>query len=606
MRPAILRAAARGAAPPSCAGTPRSRGVSALVHQTQLDCQMPFARDRKTKIVATMGPSCLPILPQMLLAGVNVARINCAHGDAEQYKGIVAAVRAAEREVRRSGAAARATLAEGLSGARRDLAAVAFDVKGPEIRIGRFGADVPLKTAGNKEIALARGDRFVLTTDPRMSADGRKGLVYISYHNICKQVQKGQVIFVDDGNVELRVVEVDAAAGTLLVESVTSVGLGERKNVNLPGLTVDLPAVTAKDEVDLATARALGVDFIFASFVQSAAAVRQIRSLCAPETRIISKIESQAGIDAYEEILRASDGIMVARGDLGVQIPAERVFLAQKMMVARANVLGKVVICATQMLDSMMHSPRPTRAEVVDVASAVLDGADAVMLSGETAKGSFPLEAVGIMARTCAAAEAAFPSRAFFSALSEHPDVPVSVETDESLLFHETHQVRNWLANAATAGAEGGELSDEGAAQGEAESGLGDFMTIADVETLGSSAVHAAFETNAAAIVVISMSGRTAAMVAKYRPRAPVVCLVADEAVARQLMLRRGVHALLVPPAELDAAAAGEGGPSGAKLRAMALRMVKELGVAKKGDRVVVVQGQGAVPSIAVTLAQVH
>jgi len=291
---------------------------------------------------------------------------------------------------------------------------------------------------------------------------------------------------------------------------------------------------------------------------------------------------------------------MVARGDLGVQIPAERVFLAQKMMVARANVLGKVVICATQMLDSMMHSPRPTRAEVVDVASAVLDGADAVMLSGETAKGSYPLEAVGIMARTCAAAEAAFPSRAFFSALSEHPDVPVSVDADESLLFHESNQVRNWLSSAATAGAEGGELLGEG------DGGVGDFMTIADVETLGSSAVHAAFETKAAAIVVISMSGRTAAMVAKYRPHVPVLCLVSDEAVARQLMLRRGVHAVLVPPEQLEAAAGGAGGPSGAKLRAMALRLVKELGVAGKGDRVVVVQGQGSSPSIAVTLAQIH
>ena len=590
---ALRRARVVAAAAPAASAP--ARGISSLEHQGSLDCQMPFARDRKTKIVATMGPSCLPILPQMLLAGINVARINCAHGDAKQYRGIVEAVRAAERDVRASGAAARATLAEGLSGARRDVAAVAFDVKGPEIRIGRFGADVPTKTTGNREIPLARGDRFVLTTDAKLSDSGRKGLVYISYTNICKQVQKGQVIFVDDGNVELRIVEVDAAAGTLLVESVTSVGLGERKNVNLPGLTVDLPAVTAKDEVDLATARELGADFIFASFVQSAAAVRQIRGLCAPETRIISKIESQAGIDNYEEILRASDGIMVARGDLGVQIPAERVFLAQKMMVARANVLGKVVICATQMLDSMIHSPRPTRAEVVDVASAVLDGADAVMLSGETAKGQFPLEAVGIMARTCAAAEAAFPSRAFFSALSEHREVPVSVESDESLLFHETHQVRNWLASASSSGAEGGEAVDEG------EGGASDFMTIADVETLGSSAVHAAFETNAKAIVVVSMSGRTAAMVAKYRPRVPVLCLVADEAVARQLMLRRGVHAILVPPAQLEAAGSGAG-----RLRAMAMRLVKELGVAAKGDRVVVVQGQGQAPSIAVTLAQVH
>ena len=580
-----------------------ARLVSTLVHASQLDSKMAFSRDRRTKIVCTMGPSSIPILSQMLLAGMNVARINCAHGDREQYAGIVRAVRAAEREVRASGAAARAALEAGLCGSRRDVAAVAFDVKGPEIRIGKFGAEVPPKriaapsapggfVLGQKEIPLKRGERFVLTTDPAKAASGRPGEVFISYTNIARQVQPGQVIFVDDGNVELRVVEVDKAAGTLIVESMTSLALGERKNVNLPGLVVDLPAVTAKDEVDLATARELGADFIFASFVQSADAVRQIRKLCGPDMRIISKIESQEGIDNIDEILRASDGIRVARGDLGVQIPAERVFLAQKMMVARANIMGKSVICATQMLDSMVHSPRPTRAEVVDVASAVLDGADSVMLSGETAKGSFPLEAVGIMSRICMSAEAAFPSRAFFSALSEHPDVPIGVERDESLLFHEMQQVENWVKSNGT-GSEGGEQRDDAVSD--------DFMTIADIETLGSSAVHAAFETKAAAIVVVSVSGRTAALVAKYRPQVPIVCLVSDEAVARQLQLRRGVHAFLVTAAELDGAAASPG-----KLRNLAMGFVKSYTAAKKGDRVVMVSNLGDAPSIAVTVAQVH
>lgn len=576
------------------------RSITTLEHQSKLDSKMLFSHDRRTKIVATMGPSSIVRLPELLMAGINVARINCAHGDAEQYAGICKAVRAAEREVRISGSAHLITHGEGLCGSRRDIAAIAFDVKGPEIRIGRFAADVPFKminttlpdgsikkVQGNKEIPLSRGDRFILTTDPKKASEGRKGEVYISYGNICKQVQPGQVIFVDDGNIELRVIEVHADKGELVVESITSVALSERKNVNLPGLVVDLPAVTAKDEVDLATAKRLGADFIFASFVQSADAVRQIRKITGPDMRIISKIESQEGVDNIDAILRASDGIMVARGDLGVQIPAERVFLAQKSMIAQANILGKVVICATQMLDSMVHSPRPTRAEVVDVASAVLDGADAVMLSGETAKGSYPLEAVQTMSRICVAAEAAYPSRSFFTALSNHPAVPVGVDDDESLLYHEIVQVKNFLEGKS--GAEGGEFTDD--------SENADFMTVADVETIGSAAVHAAFETKAVAIVVASISGRTASLVAKYRPNCPVICLVSDEAVGRQLMLRRGVHVILMPAEVLDSAN---------RVRSLAMGFVKDLGIGKKGDRVVLVQSQGDVPTAAVTLTQVH
>jgi len=292
---------------------------------------------------------------------------------------------------------------------------------------------------GQKEVALARGDVLTLTTDPSKANAGSAREIFVSYPALPSQAKPGQIIFVDDGNVELRVLSTNPGAGTLTVESLTAAPLGERKNVNLPGLTVLLPAVTEKDKVDLATARDLGATFIFASFVQSADAVRAIRAHCAPHQRIISKIESQEGLDNYDAILGASDGIMVARGDLGVQIPAECVVLAQKMMISRANVAGKPIICATQMLDSMVHHPRPTRAEVVDVASAVLDGADSVMLSGETAKGEYPLEAVGAMGRACLAAEAAFPYRAFYRALTAHPAVPVGVESDEAFAFHEAH-----------------------------------------------------------------------------------------------------------------------------------------------------------------------
>jgi len=532
----------------------------------------------------------------MLLAGMNVARINCAHGSREQYEGIVNSVRQAEAEMRARASQLQGTLP--LSGSRHDLAAIAFDIKGPEIRVGRFGDSVPplmirttrpdgtvVASPGQKEIALQRGDRLTLTTDSAKANNGTAKEIYVSYPALPSQAAPGQVIFVDDGNVELRVLATDSAKGTLLVESQTTAPLGERKNVNLPGMSINLPAVTAKDEEDLTTARELGATYIFASFVQSAEAVREIRRHCTPSMRIISKIESQEGLDNFDGILSASDGIMVARGDLGVQIPAECVVLAQKMMISRANVAGKPIICATQMLDSMVHHPRPTRAEVVDVASAVLDGADAVMLSGETAKGQYPLESVTAMSRACLAAEAAFPYKAFYSALSQHPSVPVGVEVDEAFALHEAH----W----------------KGAAAG--KPGV-DYLTQSDVEALGASAVGAAMELKARAIVVLSHSGRTAAAVAKYRPCVPVICLVTKNTQAHALQLLRGVHAVLVSEEDLKSVNAAGGGGLVPRLKELALALVKECGIAKTGDKIVVCHGIGAdlTEGMAVSVSKVH
>ena len=381
-----------------------------------------------------------------------------------------------------------------------------------------------------------------------------------------RDVAPGARIFVDDGNVELEVLSVDAARGAVRVRALSDAPLLPRKGVNLPGVRVDLPAVTRKDEVDLATARALGADFVYASFVQSAAAVHAIRAAMGPGgPRIIAKIESQEGVDAVDEILDAADGIMVARGDLGVQIPPERVFLAQKRLIARANAAGKPAICATQMLESMTTAPRPTRAECVDVASAVLDGCDAVMLSGETAKGRHPAAAVQMMARICRSAEAAYQHRPFFEALTA--------------LVADRHRAE-LLRAAPRAGA-----APARAPAADAPLYDADHMTVADIESLASAAVHAAFEVRAAAIVVVSVSGRTAELIAKYRAHCPVLAITDAPAVARHLQLARGVHAVMAPAgASVDAC------------RRLAVEAAKAHAVARAGDRVVYVAGAHAMP----------
>lgn len=270
------------------------------------------------------------------------------------------------------------------------MCAVMLDTKGPEIRTGFLENEEP--------ITLTAGDEVTITTD--YDAKGRAGLIAMSYKKLAQDVAPGSQILCADGSIVLEVVSTDPAAGTVRARCMNNATLGERKNVNLPGVVVDLPTLTAKDEEDL---KLWGVpnaiDFVAASFVRKGTDVAYIRSVLGSEgagIKIISKVENQEGLQNFDAILDASDAIMVARGDLGMEIPTEKIFLAQKMMIQKCNMVGKPVITATQMLESMCKNPRPTRAEATDVANAVLDGTDCVMLSGETASGAFPVQAVQV------------------------------------------------------------------------------------------------------------------------------------------------------------------------------------------------------------------
>lgn len=426
--------------------------------------------------MCTLGPACWEVeqLEKMIDAGMSVARFNFSHGDHEGHGACLKRLRQAAKN-------------------KNSDVAVLLDTKGPEIRSGFF-------SGGAKKINLAKGETITLTSDYSYKGDNTK--LACSYPALAKSVIPGQSILVADGSLVLTVLTCDVAAGEVQCRIENNAAIGERKNMNLPGVVVDLPTLTEKDIDDIQNFGVKnGVDFIAASFVRKACDVHKIREVLGEEGKdiqIICKIENLEGLENYDAILAATDGIMVARGDLGMEIPPEKVFLAQKMMIREANIAGKPVVTATQMLESMIVNPRPTRAECSDVANAVLDGTDCVMLSGETANGEHFEAAVKIMAKTC-------------------------VEAESSVNYNGLYQaVRNST------------LARHG------------FMTTA--ESVASSAVKTAIDVHAKAIIVCSHSGATARQVAKFRPGMPVIVLTRSHTTARQCYgVCKGATARILP-----------------------------------------------------------
>ena len=454
---------------------------------------------KKTKIVCTMGPNTdnREIMKELALNGMDVARFNFSHGDHAEHKHRL----------------------EILESVREELGipiASLLDTKGPEIRTG--------KLKDGKKVTLKEGDLYTLTTE-EIVGDETRG--YINYAGLAEDVKPGDRILIDDGLIELHVREVN---GTDIVCRIENGGeLGEKKGVNVPGVRVKLPALTDKDKEDIRFGVDAGFDFVAASFVRNADAIREIREILDEKgsaMQIIAKIENEEGIENIDSIIEASDGIMVARGDMGVEIPAEKVPHIQKMIIRKCNLACKVVITATQMLDSMIRNPRPTRAEVSDVANAVYEGTDAVMLSGETAMGSYPIEAVRMMSQIA--------------------------EESEKYLDYMFYQKRKVSAE--------------------------NLRNISN--TVCYSSVATASDLEAPVIVAPSVSGFTTRMLSKWRPKALIAGLSPSMTAVRQMQLYWGVKPFHAKRAESTDA-----------LLFASVELLKEKGSVKEGETVVATAG---------------
>lgn len=409
-----------------------------------------------------MGPTTEKpgIMEKMINAGMNVARFNFSHGDHAEHSNRIAMVRAAALKVNKP-------------------VAILLDTKGPEMRLGNF-------TEG--KVTIEQGQKFIITS---RDVAGTKDICSVNHEFLPQEVVAGNQILLADGLVCLNV---DFIEGQDIHTTVLNTGIiGNRKRVAAPGVSVNLPPLSEQDVKDVLFAAANGMDFIAASFVQRAADVLAIKKLLEEansDIHVISKIENAEGVKNIDEIIRVSDGIMVARGDLGVEIPTEEVPLVQKMIIEKCNKLGKPVITATQMLESMINNPRPTRAEAGDVANAIFDGTDAVMLSGETANGDYPVEAVEIMAK-------------------------ISIRTEQALKYGEMLQNKGIATQRTT------------------------------TEAISHATVQVAHELNAASIITDTQTGYAARMVSKFRPAAHIVAVTPNERVVRKMLVMWGVQPVL-------------------------------------------------------------
>lgn len=450
----------------------------------------------KTKIIATLGPRTQTEedISACIRAGMNVARINLSHGDRNTHERLIDLVKKARRK------------------ADSDIA-ILLDTRGPEIRINDLAAD----------LMLEEGQQLTLSAD---QAAGDSRCVGVNYPGLAADVRTGHKILLDDGKLALRVLSING--GDVLATVIAGGRLSSRKRVSLPDSSVNLPSLSEEDEADIAFGVSKNVDFFAASFVRCADDVWQVRRIIEEHggrQAIIAKIENRQGVENLDEILQAADGLMVARGDLGVEMPAEEVPIIQKQLIRAANLAGKPVITATQMLESMITSPVPTRAEASDVTNAIYDGTDAVMLSAETATGRYPLEAIRFLASCAGITENSLDYDAILA----------------SGLRHRRPVVTDAISYACCA-------------------------TAADLD--------------AAAIITATTSGSTARMVARYRPKAPIIAVSPVMETIRQLQLIRGVLPLYCASA-----------PTMDEQLDRAIHIATQAGLINNGDLVVITAG---------------
>ena len=457
---------------------------------------------KKTKIICTMGPNAdkREMLKALVENGMDIARFNFSHGDHEEQK-------------------ARFDLLKSVRDEMKKPIAILLDTKGPEIRTG-------LLENGGK-VVLKEGEEFILTSK---EIKGNEKMVYQTYSQLAKDVKPGNTILIDDGLIGLEVKEI---RGGDIVCTVRNGGeLGQRKGINVPNVRVNLPGITKKDRDDIIFGIEQGIDFIAASFVRDAEAVKEIRAILkehnAEHVDIIAKIENSEGIENIDKIVSAADGIMVARGDMGVEIPAYEVPHVQKMIVEKCNQKYKPVIIATQMLDSMIRNPRPTRAEVTDVANAIREGADAIMLSGETAMGKYPVEALKMMAQ-------------------------IAESTEQYLDYDMMPEYRTLRGDANVSSA------------------------------VGVAAVRTATNLEAECIVTPTMSGQTARLMANFRPKQPIYAVTPNAWAQRKMQIYWGVTPLR-----------GYQEDTTEHIISHAMYVVKREGYVREGDMVVFTAGDPA------------